>query len=87
MYTGKLAETPLNQEKYLQPGPSPAFSAGASCRWCSAVQGLPGCHGEARGREGIEEHLPWSTFERLVHGKKGRDCGVLGVFIGQEAPG
>ena len=27
-----------------------------------------GCNGEARGRVEIEEHLPWSAFECLVHG-------------------
>ena len=27
-----------------------------------------GCNGEARGRVGIEEHLPWSAFECLVLG-------------------
>ena len=38
----KLANSPSNEKKKLKPGPSPAFSAVASCRWCSARQGLPG---------------------------------------------
>ena len=44
-----------------------------------------GCNGEARGRVGIEEHLPWSAFECLVHGIKlvgvngGADVRVAGV--------
>jgi len=38
---GKLANTPSKEKNKLQPGPLPAFSAVASCRWCSARQGLP----------------------------------------------
>jgi len=52
-YTGILADTPLSEKKKLQSGPSPAFSAVASCRWCSARQGLPGLQrGGAWEREG-----------------------------------
>ena len=42
IYTGIVANTPLNEKNKLQPGPSPAFSAAAARRWCSARQGLPG---------------------------------------------
>ena len=44
-----------------------------------------GCNGEACGRVGIEEHLPWSAFECLVHGIElvgvngGADVRVAGV--------
>ena len=44
-----------------------------------------GCNGEARGRVEIEEHLPWSAFEGLVHGIEligvngGADVRVAGV--------
>ena len=43
-------------------------------RRCSSPGGVllgrayRGCNGEARGRVKIEEHLPWSTFEGLMHG-------------------
>src|SRR6185503_7453567 len=30
---------------------------------------------------------PWRSGGRRKKGEKGRDCGVLGVFIGQGAPG
>ena len=45
--------------------PSPPWHLAGGVLRCRAYRG---CHGEARGREGIEEHLPWSTFECLVHG-------------------
>ena len=44
-----------------------------------------GCNGEAREREKVEEHLPWSAFECTVHGIKlvgvngGEDVRVAGV--------
>ena len=42
-FTANLCKTCSQalKRKKLQPGPSPAFSAVASCRWCSARQGLP----------------------------------------------
>ena len=38
-----------------------------------------GCNGEARERAGIEENLPWSAFECLVHGLE-----LVGVNGGAE---
>ena len=68
VYTGILAEIPLNEKKNLQPGPSPAFSAAAARGGVLLGRAYRGCNGEARGRVGTEEHLPWSAFECLVHG-------------------
>ena len=43
-----------------------------------------GCHGEARGSVGIEEHLPWSAFACLVHGLElvGVNGGAVVRFAG-----
>ena len=48
-----------------------------------------GCHGEARGGERIEEHLPWSTFERLGHRFElvGVDGGSVVRFAGAGGEG
>ena len=37
----KTCTYPLHEKEKLQPGPSPAFSTAAPCRWCSARHGLP----------------------------------------------
>ena len=48
-----------------------------------------GCNGEARGRVGIEEHLPWSAFEGLVHGFElvGVNGGAVVRFAGAGSEG
>ena len=58
-YSGKLANTPSSEKNKLQPGPSPAFSAVASCRWCSARQGLPGLQ---RGGTWVEEFKSYLNY-------------------------
>src|SRR6185369_6745962 len=83
--TGNLANTPLSEKKKLQPGPSPAFSAVASCRWCSARQGLPGL---PRGGawESRERGTPTLVAVRVEEGRNklagangGEDVRVAGV--------
>ena len=53
------------------------------------MQGLPGLPLEVRGRVGIEEHLPWSAFEGLVHGFEfvGVNGGAVVQFAGAGAEG
>ena len=59
----------LERKKEITTGPFAGL-----LRRCSSPGGVllgrayRGCNGEARGRVGIEEHLPWSAFECLVHG-------------------
>ena len=59
----------MNEKKEITTGPFAGL-----LRRCSSPGGVllgrayRGCNGEARGRVGIEEHLPWSAFEALVHG-------------------
>ena len=61
----------LKRKKEITTGPFAGL-----LRRCSSPGGVllgrayRGCNGEARGRVGIEEHLPWSAFECLVHGIK-----------------
>ena len=59
----KLAARPLNEKEKLQLGPSPAFSAVASCRWCSARQGLLGLRLEGTLGRGVRE-LPTNACVR-----------------------
>jgi hypothetical protein len=66
--------------------PSPPWHLASGVLRCRAYRG---CHGEARGREGIEEHLPWSTFECLVYGFElvGVDGGSVVRFAGARGEG
>ena len=53
------------------------------------MQAYRGCHREARGRVVIEEHLPWSAFEGLVHGFElvGVNGGAVVRFAGAGGEG
>ena len=76
----------MNKKKEITTGPFAGL-----LRRCSSPGGVllgrayRGCNGEARGRVEIEEHLPWSAFEGLVHGIElvgvngGADVRVAGV--------
>ena len=77
----KLAAKPLNKKEKLQPGPSPAFSAVASCRWCSARQGLWGLQREGTLDRGVQE-LPTNAGVRVSCGRNQ----VAGVEGGGGAP-
>ena len=71
-FTAKLWKTcnqTLNQKEKLQPGPSPAFSAVASCRWCSARQGLPGLQRGGTLERGVRE-LPTQVGVQVDGGRK-----------------
>jgi len=75
----------LNKKKEITIGPFTGL-----LRRCSSPGGVllgrayRGCNGEAHGRVGIEEHLPWSAFECLVHGIKlvGVNGGAVVRFAG-----
>ena len=75
----------MNKKKEITTGPFAGL-----LRRCSSPGGVllgrayRGCHGEARGRVGIEEYLPWSAFECLVHGIElvGANGGAVVRFAG-----
>ena len=69
----------MSEKNKLQPGPSPAFSAIASCRGVLLGRAYWGYNGEAREREEFEEHLPRSAFGCKVTGNK-----LVGVNGGGE---
>ena len=70
-YTGNLANTPLNKKKEITTRPFAGLLRRRSSPGGVLLgRAYRGCNGEARGRVGIEEHLPWSAFECLVHGIK-----------------
>ena len=67
--TGILADTPSSEKKTnynrVLRRPSPLLHLAGGVLLGRAYRG---CNGEAREREKVEEHLPWSAFECLVHG-------------------
>ena len=69
----------------LQPGPSPAFSAAAARRWCSARQGLPGLQ-RGGAWERRDRGTPTLVAVRVEEGRKrlagangGEDVRVAGI--------